>query len=233
MDLRSNPYVARPETLERASFFPRVYGWMAVGLLVSAAASLALLGSPGALKLVFGSRLVFFGLIVGELGLVFFLGARVMSMSSAAAKGAFVAFAALNGVTLASIFLVYTAESIASTFVVTAATFGVTSAYGMVTKRDLTGFGSFVVMGLIGIIIASLVNLFLRSEAVYWITTYIGVFVFIGLTAYDTWKLKRMVDVSGSGSEAAGNLAILGALVLYLDFVNLFLMLLRLFGKRK
>jgi FtsH-binding integral membrane protein len=231
MEIPSNPYAARTGALVQASFFPRVYGWMAVGLLVSAAAAVALLGSPQALKFVYGSRFVFFGLILGELGLVFYLSARVMSMSSAAAKGAFVAFAALNGITLASIFLVYTTASIASTFVVSAATFGATSAYGMVTKRDLSGFGSFVVMGLFGIIIASVVNLFLKNEAVYWITTYIGVFVFIGLTAYDTWKLKK-ISVSATG-EAAGNLAILGALTLYLDFVNLFLMLLRLFGKRR
>jgi len=231
MEIRSNPYAVRTDALAQASFFPKVYGWMAVGLLVSAAAAVGLLGSPQALRFVFGSRLVFFGLILGELGLVFFLSARVMSMSAAAAKGAFVAFAALNGVTLASIFLVYTASSIASTFVVSAATFGATSAYGMATKRDLSGFGGFLVMGLFGIIIASVVNLFLHNEAVYWVTTYIGVFVFIGLTAYDTWKLKQ-ISVSASG-EAAGNLAILGALTLYLDFINLFLMLLRLFGKRR
>jgi FtsH-binding integral membrane protein len=231
MEMPSNPYVARTDALERASFFPRVYGWMTVGLLVSAAGAFALLGYPRALQFVLGSRFVFFGLILGELGLVFYLSARVMSMSPAAAKGAFVAFAALNGVTLASIFLVYTAGSIASTFVVSAATFGATSAYGMVTKRDLSGFGSFVVMGLFGIVIASVVNLFLKNEAVYWITTYVGVFVFVGLTAFDTWKLKR-ISVSATG-EAAGNLAILGALTLYLDFVNLFLMLLRLFGKRR
>ena len=231
MEIRPTPYGARTETLERASFFPRVYGWMAFGLLVSAAASVAVLSSPRALQFVFGSRVVFFGLILGELGLVFYLSARVMSMSSSAAKGAFLAFAALNGVTLASIFLVYTAGSIASTFVVSAATFGATSAYGMATKRDLTGFGSFVVMGLFGIVIASVVNLFLRSEAVYWITTYIGVFVFVGLTAYDTWKLKR-ISAAATG-EAAGKLAILGALTLYLDFINLFLMLLRLFGKKR
>ncbi len=231
MEIPPNPLAARTETLERASFFPRVYGWMTLGLLVSAAASVALLSSPEALRFVFGSRMVFFGLILGELGLVFYLSARVLSMSPAAAKAAFVAFAALNGVTLASIFLVYTAASIASTFVVAAATFGATSAYGMATKRDLSGFGSFVVMGLFGIVIASVVNLFLRNEAVYWITTYIGVFVFVGLTAYDTWKLKQ-ISVSATG-EAAANVAILGALTLYLDFINLFLMLLRLFGKKR
>jgi FtsH-binding integral membrane protein len=233
MDLQSKPYIVRTDTLERASFFPKVYGWMALGLLVSAFASFALLSTPEALKFVFGSRIVYFGLILGELGLVFYLSSRVMSMSSAAAKGTFLAFAALNGVTLASIFLVYTTGSIASTFLVSAATFGVMSAYGMATKRDLTGFGSFMVMGLFGIVIASVVNLFLQNEAVYWVTTYIGVLVFVGLTAYDTWKLKQMAaQVSGSG-EATANLAILGALTLYLDFVNLFLMLLRLFGRRR
>jgi len=219
-------------TLEKASFFPRVYGWMALGLLMSAVASFALLSSPAAMKFVFGSKVIFFGLILGELGLVFYLSSRVMSMSPAAAKGAFLVFAGLNGVTLASIFLLYTAGSIASTFVVSAATFGAMSAYGMATKRDLTGFGSFVVMGLFGVVIASVVNLFLKSEAVYWVTTYIGVLVFVGLSAYDTWKLKRMAETPEYG-EALANLAILGALTLYLDFVNLFLMLLRLLGRRR
>ena len=234
MDVKmvSAPTPASAITLGKASFFPRVYGWMALGLLVSAAASFALLSSPSALQFVFGSKVAYIGLILGELGLVFYLSSRVMTMSSAAAKGTFLAFAGLNGVTLASIFLVYTAGSIASTFLVTAATFGAMSAYGMATKRDLTGFGSFVVMGLFGVVIASVVNLFLKSEAVYWITTYIGVLVFVGLSAYDTWKLKRMVETSGYG-EATANLSILGALTLYLDFVNLFLMLLRLLGRRK
>lgn len=231
------PMHARPAStsaisMEKASFFPRVYGWMALGLLVSAVASFALLSSPSALKFVFGSKVVYLGLIFGELGLVFYLGSRVMSMSPAAAKGMFLAFAGLNGVTLASVFLVYTAGSIASTFVVSAATFGAMSAYGMATKRDLSGFGSFIVMGLFGVVIASVVNLFLKSEAIYWVTTYIGVLVFVGLSAYDTWKLKRMVETSGYG-EAIANLSILGALTLYLDFVNLFLMLLRLTGRRR
>ena len=232
MPTRPAPTPASAITLEKASFFPRVYGWMALGLLVSAVASFGLLSSPSALKFVFGSKVVYFGLILGELGLVFYLSSRVMSMSPAAAKGTFLAFAGLNGVTLASIFLVYTAGSIASTFMVSAATFGAMSAYGMATKRDLTGFGSFVVMGLFGVVIASVVNLFLQSEAVYWITTYIGVLVFVGLSAYDTWKLKQMAETMGYG-EATANLAILGALTLYLDFVNLFLMLLRLLGRRK
>jgi FtsH-binding integral membrane protein len=231
-NVRTTSTPASAITLEKASFFPRVYGWMALGLLVSAVASFALLSSPAAMKFVFGSKVIYFGLILGELGLVFYLSSRVMSMSPAAAKGAFLVFAGLNGVTLASIFLLYTAGSIASTFMVSAATFGAMSAYGMATKRDLTGFGSFVVMGLFGVVIASVVNLFLKSEAVYWVTTYIGVLVFVGLSAYDTWKLKRMAETMGHG-DALANLSILGALILYLDFVNLFLMLLRLLGKRR
>jgi FtsH-binding integral membrane protein len=228
----STPIATSAITREKSSFFPRVYGWMALGLLVSAVASFGLLSSPAAMKFVFGSKMVYFGLILGELGLVFYLSSRVMSMSPATAKGTFLLFAGLNGITLASIFLIYTAGSIASTFMVSAATFGAMSAYGLVTKRDLTGFGSFVVMGLFGVVIASVVNLFLKSEAVYWITTYIGVLVFVGLSAYDTWKLKRMAETPEYG-EVLANLAILGALTLYLDFVNLFLMLLRLQGRRE
>jgi FtsH-binding integral membrane protein len=231
-DTQARPTPSSAITLEKASFFPRVYGWMALGLLVSAVASFALLASPSAMKFIFGAKFVYFGLILGELGLVFYLSSRVMTMSAAAAKGTFLVFAGLNGVTLASIFLIYTAGSIASTFMVSAATFGAMSAYGMATKRDLTGFGSFVIMGLFGIVIASVVNLFLKSEAVYWITTYVGVLVFVGLSAYDTWKLKRMAETPEYG-EVLANLSILGALTLYLDFVNLFLMLLRLQGRRE
>jgi len=230
MDLQAKPYIARTDALERASFFPKVYGWMALGLLVSAAASFALLSTPSALQLVFGSRIVYFGLILGELGLVFYLSSRVMSMSSAAAKTSFLLFAALNGVTLASIFLVYTAGSIASTFVVTAATFGAMSAYGIATKRDLSGVGGFLVMGLFGIVIASVVNLFLHNEAVYWVTTYIGVLVFVGLTAWNVQKISRGDYAAMTGSMEKG--AVIAALNLYLDFINIFLFLLRIFGNR-
>jgi FtsH-binding integral membrane protein len=232
MDLHSRPVPTAAGALERASFFPRVYGWMGLGLLVSALAAYFLLSTPAALRFVFGSRIAFFGLIIAELGLVFYLAARVMRMSPAAAKTAFLLYATLNGFTLASVFIIYTTTSIVSTFVVTAATFGAMSAYGMATKRDLSGFGSFLTMGLFGIIIASVVNIFLKNDMVYWITTYIGVLVFVGLTAYDTWKLKQMVDVSGGG-EGVSNLAILGALTLYLDFINLFLFLLQLIGNRR
>jgi len=145
----------------------------------------------------------------------------------------FLLYSALNGVTFAAIFLVYTQSSIANAFLVTAGTFAGMSLYGMVTKRDLTGLGSFMFMGLIGIIIASVVNIFLHSEMIYWITSYIGVFVFVGLTAYDTQKLKMIGQQGFANGESRQKMAILGALTLYLDFINLFLMLLRVMGDRR
>ncbi len=144
------------------------------------------------------------------------------------------AYSALNGVTMASIFMLYTRSSIASTFLVTAGTFGALAAYGTVTKRDLSSLGSFVMMGLVGVVIASIVNLFLGSPMLYWLTTFAGVLVFTGLTVYDTAKLKSLAAVAaGQGREGETKLALQGALSLYLDFVNLFLMLLRIFGGRR
>jgi FtsH-binding integral membrane protein len=215
----------------RTGVMAGVYGWMAAGLLVTAVASMATASSPEAVKLLFGTRFLFLGLLAGELGLVWYLGARVMTMSAGAAKGGFLAYAALNGVTLSVIFLAYTADSIASVFFITAGMFGATSAFWYLTKRDLTGFGSFLFMGLIGILIASVVNFFMKSEMLQWVVSVIGVFVFAGLAAYDTQKVKSIMLRVDEGR--AGNAAILGALTLYLDFVNLFLMLLRLFGRRR
>ena len=147
------------------------------------------LASPALLELVFGNRLVFYALVFGELGLVIALSAAINRLSPAAATLMFLVYSALSGVTFASIFLIYTSSSIASTFFIAAGTFGAMSLYGLVTRRDLTGFGSFLFMGLVGIVIASLVNIFLQSPMVYWIVSYVGVFVFVGLTAYDTQKL--------------------------------------------
>lgn len=226
MDAR--PFPSTTASLERSRFMSRVYGWMALALLISAAVSIGTASSPGMVRAIFGNRILFYALIFGELGLVLWLSAGIARMSVATAQAVFVVYSAMNGLTLSVIFLLYTAESIATTFLVTAASFGALSAYGYATKRDLTGFGSFLFIGLVGILIASLVNLFLRSEMVYWVTTYIGVFVFAGLTAYDTQKIKAMAD---SGDDGRG--AIMGALALYLDFINLFLMLLRLLGGRR
>jgi FtsH-binding integral membrane protein len=186
-------------------------------------------------RLIFGNQLVFFGLIISELVLVFSLAARVNKMQASTATGMFVLYAALNGATLSAIFLIYTRSSITSTFFICAATFVACSIYGMTTKRDLTSLGGFMVMGLIGIIIASVVNLFVRSSGMSLIISYIGVFVFVGLTAYDTQKLKTMALSQPAGLDAGviRKGAIVGALTLYLDFINLFLMLLRILGSNR
>ncbi len=215
------------------TFFQKVYLWMTAGLGMTALASFIVLASPAAQQFIFGNKMVFYGLIFAELGLVIAISAAINRISSMSATLMFLAYAALNGVTFAAIFLVYTKSSIVSTFLVTAGTFGAMSLYGYVTKRDMTGFGSFLFMGLIGIVIASVVNIFLNSEMIYWITTYIGVFIFVGLTAYDTQKIKQIGQAGFVDSEQQQKAAVLGALRLYLDFINLFLMLLRIMGNRR
>jgi len=215
------------------TFFQKVYLWMTVGLATTAVASFFMLTSSSAQQLIFGNHLAFYGLIFAELGLVVALSAAINRISAGTATLMFLAYSALNGITFAAIFLVYTQSSIASTFLVTAGTFAAMSMYGYATKRDLTGFGSFLFMGLIGIVIASLVNMFLHNAMIYWITSYLGVFIFVGLTAYDTQKIKRIGQAGFASEEHQRKSAILGALTLYLDFINLFLMLLRIMGNRR
>jgi FtsH-binding integral membrane protein len=217
------------------SFIRSVYNWMAIGLGLTALVAFYVASSESLVRLVFGNPLIFFGLIIGELILVFSISARIQKIQASTATGLFIAYAALNGVTLSFIFLAYTSASIVSTFIVCALTFLACSVYGMTTKKDLTSLGGFMFMGLIGIIIASLVNLFIRSSAMTMIISYIGVIVFVGLTAYDTQKLKTMAVTQPAGIEAGvvRKGAILGALSLYLDFINLFLMLLRILGNRE
>ena len=214
------------------SFIQSVYNWMAIGLALTGAVSFYVSHSPSLMRLIFGNQLLFFGLIIGELGLVFYLSARVQKIQASTATALFVLYAALNGATLSFIFLAYTGTSIASTFFVCAGTFVACSIYGMVTKKDLTSLGGFMGMGLIGIIIASVINLFIHSSAMAMIICYIGVFVFVGLTAYDTQKLKHMALTQPAGLDAGvvRKGAIIGALTLYLDFINLFLMMLYIFG---
>jgi FtsH-binding integral membrane protein len=215
-------------------FIRSVYNWMAIGLGLTGAVAFYVSNSETLLKLIFGNQLIFFGLIICELVLVFTISARVHKMQASTATSLFVLYAALNGATLSAIFLIYTRSSITSTFFICAATFISSSIYGMVTKRDLTSMGQFMFMGLIGIVIASVVNLFVRSSGMSLIVSYIGVVVFVGLTAYDTQKLRTMAlaqpDGLDSGTVRKG--AIIGALTLYLDFINLFLMLLRILGNR-
>ena len=216
-------------------FIRSVYNWMAIGLGLTGFIAFYVSNSPDMIRLIYGNQILFFGLIIGELALVFYLSARVQKIQASTATALFILYAALNGATLSFIFLIYTSSSITSTFFICAATFVSCSIYGMVTKRDLTSLGGFMAMGLIGIIIASVVNMFIRSSGMSLIISYIGVFVFVGLTAYDTQKLKRMAITQPAGLEAGvvRKGAIMGALTLYLDFINLFLMLLRILGNRR
>jgi FtsH-binding integral membrane protein len=217
----------------QSSFVARVYNWMGLGLATTAVVALMTASSPALLHIIFGSQLVFFGLIVAELGLVMALSAAINRLQATTAILMFFGYSALNGLTLSAIFLAYTSASIANTFFVTAGTFGLMSLYGYTTRRDLTSWGSFLFMGLIGIILASLVNLFMRSEMIYWLVTYAGVIVFVGLSAYDSQQIKQMALQGFGDEETERKSAVIGALRLYLDFVNLFLMLLNIFGRRR
>ncbi|WP_413727032.1 Bax inhibitor-1 family protein [Sodalis sp. RH19] len=215
-------------------FMAQVYGWMTCGLLLTAFVSWYAARTPAVLNLVFSSQITFFGLIIAQLALVFVISGMVNRLSGTVATGLFMLYSALTGLTLASIFIVYTASSIAGTFVVAGGMFGVMSIYGYTTKRDLSGFGSMLFMALIGIVLASVVNIWLKSTALMWAVTYIGVLVFVGLTAYDTQKLKNMgAQLSIDDKDQYRKYSIVGALTLYLDFINLFLMLLRIFGNRR
>jgi hypothetical protein len=217
------------------SFVRSVYNWMAIGLGLTGVVAYGVANSPGVTEVIFGSQLIFFGLIIAQLAMVFMISARIQRMQASTATMLFIVYSALNGATLSSVFLAYTQSSITSTFFICAATFTACSVYGWTTRRDLTTMGGFLTMGLIGIVIASVVNMFFQSGAVSTIVSYVGVLVFVGLTAYDTQEIKNMAlsqpaDID-AGAVRKG--AILGALKLYLDFINLFLMLLRIFGGRR
>jgi FtsH-binding integral membrane protein len=223
------------------SYMLRVYNYMLAGLALTGGAVLAVLNTP-LMQLFFtvdptgqfitGMSMLGWVAFFAPLAMVFFLSFRIQSMSFSSAQITFWVFAAVMGIGLAPVFLMYTGASVARVFFITSATFGAMSLWGYTTKRDLTGWGSFLFMGLIGIIIASLVNLFMQSSMMEFVISVIGVIIFTGLTAYDTQKIKESYSVSMSG-EIAGKAAIMGALRLYLDFLNLFLMLLRLLGDRR
>jgi FtsH-binding integral membrane protein len=233
--METMPFPTTQSQVRVNEFIRSVYNWMATGLGLTGLVAFYVASSPTLVQMVFGNQLVFFGLIIGELALVFALSARVQRMQASTATGLFLLYALLNGATISFIFLAYTGTSVAQVFFICAGTFVACSFYGWTTKRDLTSLGGFVTMGLIGIIIASVVNIFVRSSSMGMIISYIGVIVFVGLTAYDTQRLKNMAlqQPDGFGEGVARNAAILGALALYLDFINLFLMLLRIFGNRR
>jgi FtsH-binding integral membrane protein len=218
--------------LDERTFISQVYLWMTTALVVTAVVAAAVATDLNFVLSMFSSGLIWI-FFIAEIGLVVVLGAAINRLSAPVATAIFFGYAALNGLTLSVIFWAYTDASIVSTFMVTAVTFGVMSLYGYTTRRDLTSIGNLLLMGLIGFLIASVVNLFLRSEAIYWIVTYAGILIFVGLTAYDTQKIKRMAASGFADGEVARKASILGALRLYLDFINLFLLLLRVMGRRR
>jgi len=229
------------------SYMLKVYNYMASGVFLTGVVSLLLFrlsggydiqisssgitGLTGIGQALFTSPLMWI-VMLAPLGIVIYMSFGIRKMSAAKAQTTFWIFAALMGASLASIFLVYTGASITRVFFITAGTFGAMSIYGYTTKRDLTKFGSFLIMGLIGIIIASIVNIFMKSSMMYFVISVLGVLIFVGLTAYDTQKIKNMY-LASDDSEISGKKAVMGALTLYLDFINLFIMLLRLFGQRR
>lgn len=213
------------------SYMLSVYNYMGIGLALTGLVAYFVAATPALYEPIFTTPLKWV-VMLAPLGFVFFLSAKIQTMSTSTAQITFWAFAAVMGLSLASIFLVFTGASIARVFFITAGTFGAMSLYGYTTKRDLTNWGSFLFMGLIGIIIASLVNLFIASSALQFAISVIGVIVFVGLTAYDTQQIKEMY-YEGDGADVMTKKTIMGALRLYLDFINLFIMLLQLFGQSR
>jgi FtsH-binding integral membrane protein len=217
---------------EQASFMQKVFGWMAAALAITALTAMYVASNLNLVEIIIGNKIVFYALIFGELGLVVWLTSAMRTMSSTTATMLFFAYALMNGLTLSVIFLVYTADSLAGTFFISGGMFMAMSAFGYFTKRDLTSWGSLLFMALIGIIIATVVNMFWKNDMFQLIISYIGVVIFVGLTAYDTQKIKEM-HLENADSETQSKGAIMGALILYLDFINLFLYLLRIFGRKK
>ena len=252
MEFDKNGIINRAKTAQRSTvamdeglraYMLKVYNYMATGILLTGIVALLTfkvavqeISSAGIILTPFGGAIYNSALrwvvMLAPLGVVFYMSFGINKMSASKAQTTFWVFAALMGLSLSSLLLYYTGMSVTRVFFICSATFGAMSIYGYTTKRDLTKLGSFLMMGLIGIIIASIVNLFLQSETMYWIISYLGVLIFIGLTAYDTQKIKNMYAASDS-SEIMGKKAVMGALTLYLDFINLFIMLLRIFGQRR
>lgn len=221
-------------SVAQASLFRSVYVWMTLALVITGFTALYVAKSYTLLNLMLQNQMVFWGVLIAELGLVFYMSARINRISFTTATILFIVYSILNGVTMSMLFLIYTMSSIATTFFVTAGTFGAMALFGYATKKDLTRIGNLCIMGVIGLIIASLVNMFLHNSMMDLIISYVGVLLFVGLTAYDSQKIKQML--SGEDievNETTQKIALMGALTLYLDFINLFLYLLRILGDRK
>lgn len=228
-----NPSFATPVlAAERVGAFLRsVYGWMCAGLAITALVAVFVASSPSLVQAIATSRLVFWGLVIAQLGIVFVLSARVDRLAPATASLLFIAYSALTGVTLSFVLLAFTGESVATTFLVCAGMFGAMALYGTFTSRSLAGFGQFLFMGLIGVVLASIVGMFWHNDGLQFVISFIGVIVFTGLAAYDAQRLKAMALAMPAGQT--GSYAVVGALSLYLDFINLFLFLLRFLGSRR
>jgi len=217
-----------------SSLFTKVYMWMAVALFLTAATALYFATSQSLMATLLSNQVLFYGIFIAEFGLVVLLSSRISKLSFSTAFIIFLAYSILNGITMSVLFLVYTATSIQNVFLITGGMFGTMSLVGYFTKKDLSSMGKILYMALIGIIIASVVNIFAASSSLDWLISYIGVGVFVGLTAYDTQKIKRLLNANGSEvSDDTKKIALMGSLMLYLDFVNMFIYLLRLFGSRK
>jgi len=229
--------MTRERELSMSEAFPalmrKVYVWMTLALVITGFTAYGVASSPGVMMAIATNKILFWGLIIAEFGLVFAISGAINKLSLTTATFLFVLYSVINGATLSFIFAVYTMSSIASVFFITAGTFAVMAVIGYTTKKDLTSMGKILFMALIGIIIATIVNIFLKSTGLEMIVSYLGVLIFVGLTAYDSQKIKQMLMMAPDAGEGAQKLALLGALSLYLDFINLFIYLLRIFGRRE
>lgn len=229
--------MTREQELTMSAAFPalmrKVYVWMTLALVITGVTAYGVATSPGLLMTIATNRILFWGLIIAEFGLVVAISSAINRLSLTTATLLFILYSVINGATLSFIFVLYTMSSIASVFFITAGTFAVMALIGYTTKADLSSMGKILFMALIGLIIATVVNIFLKSSLMETIVSYIGVLIFVGLTAYDSQKIKQMLMMAPDAGETAQKLALLGALSLYLDFVNLFIYLLRIFGRRE
>ena len=228
--------MSRERELSMSAAFPvlmrKVYVWMTLALVLTGITAYGVANTPGIRETLMTNTFLYWGLIIAEFGLVIGISAGINKLSLTTATLMFVLYSIINGAMLSSIFVVYTESSIASVFFITAGTFAVMAFIGYTTKKDLTSMGKILFMALIGIIIATIVNIFLKSSGLQMIVSYLGVLIFVGLTAYDSQKIKNMLQMAPDAGEGAQKLALLGALTLYLDFINLFIYLLRIFGRR-
>ena len=235
MEVQELEKFIRQQEMTNASTFKvlmrKVYLWMTMALMITGITAAGVANSPNILALIYSSQVVMWGIIIAEFGLVMYISARLEKLSLSTATTLFALYSILNGVMLSSIFLLYSTAIISKVFFITAGTFGVTALYGYATKKDLSSLGNILFMALIGLVIATVVNVFMKSAMFDLILSYIGVIIFVGLTAWDSQKIKHMMMVQQDADESAQKLALIGALSLYLDFINLFLYLLRIFGR--